>query len=85
MHKVHIHIQRKRPFGEFYKYGAKQNCTSLWRTGLSGGHWTVSGAQAGAPSELAALGIFSAPRLKFIGLSGEPTSNGHLRQRSTAP
>jgi hypothetical protein len=35
--------------GQFYKFGAKWICTSLWRIGLSG-------AQAGAPSELTALG-----------------------------
>jgi hypothetical protein len=34
---------------QFYKFGAKQICISMWRTGLSG-------AQAGVPSELAALG-----------------------------
>jgi hypothetical protein len=34
---------------QFYKFEAKQICISQWRTGLSG-------AQAGVPSELAALG-----------------------------
>jgi hypothetical protein len=37
-----------------------QTCTSLRCTGLSGVHWTVSGAQAGMPSKLAALGKNSA-------------------------
>jgi hypothetical protein len=41
--------------GQFYKFEAKQICTILRRIGLSGVHWTVSGVQAGAPNELAAL------------------------------
>jgi hypothetical protein len=36
--------------------GARHACTSLRRTGLSGVHRTVFGAQASAPNELAALG-----------------------------
>ena len=42
--------------GQFYKFGAKPNCCSLWRTGLSDVHQTMFGAQAGALCELAALG-----------------------------
>jgi hypothetical protein len=69
--------------GQFYKYGAKQICTSPWRTRLSGVHRTVSGAQAGEPKELAALGNSQSSMSKNHRTSGEPTSNGHLRQRST--
>jgi hypothetical protein len=47
-------------------------------------HRTVPGAQVGEHNELATLGILRASRLKITGLSDEPTSNGHLRQRSTA-
>jgi hypothetical protein len=54
-------------------------------------HWTVSGAQVGAPNELAALGKTQRSSAKnhqtvwcVTGLSGEPMSNGHLCQRSTA-
>jgi hypothetical protein len=64
--------------------GARQTCTSLWRTGLSGVHLTLSGAQAGAPDGQAALEKTHRSRLKFIELSDEPRVNGHLRQRSTA-
>jgi hypothetical protein len=42
--------------GQFYKYGANQDCASLRCTGLSGVHQTVSGAQAEAPNELDVLG-----------------------------
>jgi hypothetical protein len=70
--------------GQFYKYGANQTCTSLWCTRLSG-------AQAGVPNEQAALGKTQHSSAKnrrtvwcVTGLSGEPTTNGHLRQRSTA-
>jgi hypothetical protein len=81
---------------QFYKYGAKQICTSLRRTGLSHVHQTVFGAQAGAPSELVALGktqrsstkihqtIQCAPDCSVCtGLLGEPRDNGHLHQQST--
>ena len=80
MHKVHIHIQGKIPWGQFYNFGAKQICTRLWRTRLSG-------AQAGALSELATLGNSQRSSAKnhwtvwyAIGLSDEPTE-----QRSTPP
>jgi hypothetical protein len=51
--------------------GARQACTSLRRTELSGVHQTVSGAQAGIHNELAALEKTQRPWLKFTGLSGE--------------
>jgi hypothetical protein len=44
---------------------ARQTCTSLRRTGLSGAHQTVSGAQASARNELAALGKNAAPADKI--------------------
>jgi hypothetical protein len=76
--------------GQFYKYGAKSICTSLQRTGLSGVHWTVSGAQAGAPIELATLGNLQCSSAKIhrivrraLDYSVSPRSNGRLRQRST--
>jgi hypothetical protein len=42
---------------QFYNIGAKHTCGSQWCTGLSGVHWTVSGALAGALHELAAFGF----------------------------
>jgi hypothetical protein len=72
---------------QFYKFGAKQFCTSLWRTGLSCVHRTVSDAQAGAPSDLVALGKTQRSSAKnhrtvwcVTGLSSEPT-----KQWSTSP
>jgi hypothetical protein len=54
-------------------------------------HQTVSGAQAGALRKLVALGKSKHSSAKnhwtvrcATRMSGEPTSNGHLRQRSTA-
>jgi hypothetical protein len=43
---------------QFYKYGARQNCTSLRCTGLSG-------AQARAPNELPALGKMQSSTTKI--------------------
>jgi hypothetical protein len=64
--------------GQFYKFGAKQNCCILRCTGLSG-------AQAGALRELAALGKSKRSSAKnhrtvwcATGLSGVTMSNGHL-------
>jgi hypothetical protein len=50
-----IYTYKENDLGQFYKFGAKQVCTSLRCTGLSGVHMIVSGAQASAPSEPAAL------------------------------
>jgi hypothetical protein len=54
-------------------------------------HRTVSGAQAGAPDEQTVLGKTQRSTTKIhrtvrcvTGLSGEPTANGQLLQRSTA-
>jgi hypothetical protein len=79
VHKVHIHIQIKWPWGKFYKVGAKRTCCSLRRT-------RPSGAQAGAFRELAALGISQRSSTKnhrtvrcATGLYSETTSKSHLR------
>jgi hypothetical protein len=73
--------------GQFCKFGAKQTCCFLRRTGLSGVLRTVSGAQAGALCELAPLGFSQRSSTKnhrtvrcATGLSGETTE-----QRSTSP
>jgi hypothetical protein len=50
--------------GQFYKFGAKQIGTNLWRTG----HGPVRRLEHPANRPLS--GILSAPRLKFSGLSG---------------
>jgi hypothetical protein len=51
-----------------------QDSTSLWRTGLSGVDWTVSGAQAGPTANWLLSGIGGATWLKFTGLSGESSA-----------
>jgi hypothetical protein len=70
--------------GEIYKNGAKQICPNLRRTGLSGVHWIVSGAQVGTPNELAALEKTQCSSAKNHRIVRWATSNGHLHQRSTA-
>ena len=64
--------------GQFYKFGAKRIYTSLWRTGQ------CHVPRLACPANWPLSGILSAPRLKITGLSGEPTSNDHLRQQSIA-
>jgi hypothetical protein len=83
VHKVHILCKENGPLGRFHKYGARQICTSLWCTGLSGVH--------DASDEQAALGKTKCSTVKIhwtvqcvTGLSDEPTTNGLLHQWSTA-
>jgi hypothetical protein len=60
--------------GEFYTFGAKQNCYNLWRNGHYSVHWLEHSTNRPLSE------ILCAHPLKFTGLFGEP-----LEQRSSSP
>jgi hypothetical protein len=59
--------------GEFYTFGAKQNCYNLQRTGQCSVPWLEHLAN------WLLSGFISARPLKITGLSGKTTSNGQHR------